>query len=170
MPTATLIEWLSEVVECESPIHWLEAARRIANGAGVQRVGNRIQNAFAGACKSGSRNRKFLFDGTFLRSVSQQQLLIRDRSELPPQMKKLALVAPEEIDAAIEYVTNESYGISFDQASLAACRLLGFSRVTGEMQVTADRRRDFLLARGLLEQRGEMLFVHQSSRSAAQTL
>lgn len=162
IPTARLIEWLLRVVESESPVHWLEAARRIANGGGVQRVGGRIQESMERACKMGSRTGKFLFDGTFLKSVNQTQTPIRDRSDLPPQMKRLVLVSPEEIDAAIEFVTNESYGISFDEACVAACRLLGFARVTNDMQTIAERRRDALLARGRLEQRGDMLFVGQT--------
>jgi hypothetical protein len=74
-------------------------------------------------------------------------------------MKKLSLVAPEEIDAAIEFVTGESYGIGFDDAAVTACRVLGFARVTDEMQTISERRRDSLLARGRLEQRGDMLFL-----------
>ena len=43
----------------EGPIHWLEAARRIADAAGIQRVGNRIQQAFQAACILGHRGKKF---------------------------------------------------------------------------------------------------------------
>lgn len=157
-----MIDWLVRVVEIEGPIHWLEAARRIANGAGVQRVGGRIQTSIERACKVGSRNGRFLADGDYLKSISQERCSIRDRSELPGQMKRLSLVSPEEIDAAIELVTGESYGIGFDDAAAAACRILGFARVTEEMLVIAERRRDSLLARRRLEQRGEMLFVSQS--------
>lgn len=153
----------TRVVEREGPIHWLEAARRIANGAGVQRVGGRIQDSIERACKVGSRNGKFIADGDFLRSVNQGQYPIRDRSDLPGQMKRLSLVAPDEIDAAIEFVTGESFGIGFDDAAVAACRLLGFARVTDEMQTITEKRRDALLARGRLEQRGEMLFLCQTS-------
>jgi len=109
VPTATLIDWLFRVVEAEGPIHWLEAARRIAGGAGVQRVGGRIQDSIERACKVGSRNGRFLANGDFLKSVNQGQCPVRDRSGLPGQMKKLLLVAPDEIDAAIEFVTGESY-------------------------------------------------------------
>ena len=161
--TATLIDWLVRVVESEGPIHWLEAARRVANGAGVQRVGGRIQDSIERACKVGSRSGKFIADGDFLKSVTQGQCPIRDRSDLPGQMKRLSLVAPDEIDAAIEFVTGESFGIGFDDAAMAACRLLGFARVTDEMQTIAEKRRDVLLARGRLEQRGEMLFLCQTS-------
>lgn len=72
-------------------------------------------------------------------------------------------MAPDEIDAAIELVTGESYGISFDGAAIAACRLLGFARVTDDMQTIAERRRDSLLARGRLEQRGNMLFLGEAT-------
>jgi hypothetical protein len=61
-----LSQWLAQVVAVESPIHWLEAARRIANAAGVQRVGSRIQEAFKRACRSGARAKRFVYRGDFL--------------------------------------------------------------------------------------------------------
>ena len=70
---------------------------------------------------------------------------------------------PATILSAIE----ECYGIGFGEASVAACRLLGFARMTEDMQAVAERRRDFLLARGRIEQRGEMLF--SGPGSTAQT-
>ncbi len=83
VPTVTLIDWLCRVVEAEGPIHWLEAARRIAMGAGVQRVGGRIQDSIERACKAGTRSARFLADGDFLKSANQRQCPIRDRSDLP---------------------------------------------------------------------------------------
>lgn len=159
VPTHALVDWLGQVVDAEGPIHWLEASRRVANAAGVQKMGSRIQEAFRHACTAGARSRRFTKTDDFLKSPNQAACPIRDRSDLPQQMKRIALIAPEEIEAAIEHVIAESYGISFDEGPVAACRLLGFARVTEDMQTVAERRRDSLLARGLIEQRGEMLFM-----------
>lgn len=65
--------------------------------------------------------------------LNQDNCAVRDRSDLPSQMRKLPLVAPAEIDAAIELATSESFGIGFNYAAAAACRLLGFARVTEEI-------------------------------------
>jgi len=45
---------------------------------------------------------------------------------------------------------------------VAACRPLGFARVTEEIQTIADHNRDAFLVRGRLEQRGDMIFVGET--------
>jgi very-short-patch-repair endonuclease len=159
VPTGQLVDWLAQVVEVESPIHWMEAGRRIADALGIQRLGNRIQGALTGACRAGSRAKKFAVKGDFLFSAESAQCLVRDRSEFPPQIKKLEYVSSEEICAAIEHVVLTGFGMPPDDIPVAACRLLGFARVSEEMRSAVSECRDSLIAQGRLEQRAEML-VH----------
>jgi hypothetical protein len=161
-----LSAWLSQVVMVESPIHWLEAARRVASAAGVQRVGNRIQDAFWYACTWGSRKKLFILKGEFLWSADGVGPVIRDRSEFPPQWKKLEYVAPEEIHAAIESAINESFGLKDEYIATSACRLLGFARVTEEMRALVDRQRDHLTEQGRLVKRGEVLVCNGAMTSS----
>ena len=86
-----LSQWLAQVVAVESPIHWLEAARRIANAAGVQRVGSRIQEAFKRACRSGARAKRFVYRGEFLWADESLDPVVRDRSELSAQYQEVGL-------------------------------------------------------------------------------
>ncbi len=53
-----LADLLAQVVNVESPVHWTEAVRRILSGAGIQRLGNRIQQAFEEAMRLESLSKK----------------------------------------------------------------------------------------------------------------
>lgn len=161
-----LSAWLAQVVAVEGPIHWLEATRRVASAAGVQRVGSRIQDAFRHACISGSRKKLFIQKGEFLWAADGSQPAIRDRSEFPPQWKKLEFVAPEEIHAAIEAAINESFGLREEDIATAACKLLGFARVTEEMRAQVKKQRDWLVKQGRLVKRGEVLVYNGAIASA----
>ncbi len=165
VPATQLSAWLAEIVEIEGPIHWLEATRRIASAAGVHRVGNRIQHAFKLACISGSERKLFIYKDNFLKKGDGADAPIRDRSEFPPQLKKLEYVAPEEIHAAIELAVNESFGLDEGEVAISACRLLGFSRVTEEMRATIEAERDCLIAKGRLVMRGEVLVCDGTAKS-----
>jgi very-short-patch-repair endonuclease len=158
--------WLQQVVSVESPIHWLEAAKRIADAAGVQRVGNRIQQAFQSACTYGYRYKMFENRKGFLWTYEPAPILVRDRSDFQPQQKKIELVAPEEICAAIEQAVKESYGIAAEDVAVAACRRLGFARVTEDMRASVEEQRDRLITRGRLESRGETLVLNQDVSQA----
>lgn len=78
VPTGRLVEWLAEVVAVESPVHWIEASRRIADAVGIQRMGSRIQDALIRASRQGSRAKKFIYKDDFLFSAAQGQCPIRD--------------------------------------------------------------------------------------------
>jgi very-short-patch-repair endonuclease len=160
VPTIQLVEWITQVVAVESPVHWIEAGRRIADSLGVQRIGNRIQEALIRACQSGSRSKKFKYKDDFLFSITQEHCPIRDRSAFPPQTKKLEYVSHMEICAAVEHVVMEGFGMPNDDIPVAVCRLLGFARVSEEMRVAVSACRDSLVSAGRLQQRSGML-IHQ---------
>jgi len=152
-----LSQWLAQVVNVESPVFWLEAARRVASAAGVQRMGNRIQDAFQRAYLAGSRSGRFSVRDGFLWRTDMTVPPLRDRSDLPQSSKKIEYVAREEIRVAIERVARDSYGVAPDDVASGACRLLGFGRVTDEVRAVIDTQRDALIAAGSLVLRGESL-------------
>lgn len=155
--------WIAEVVKVEGPIHWLEATRRVASAADVQRVGNRIQDAFKQACISGSRRNLFRQKGEFLWNIDGACPVIRDRSEFPPQSKKLDFIAREEIQAAIEAVVNDGFGLRDEEVSISASRLLGFARATEEIRSHIDHERDLMAKRGRLIKNGEAFVCNGST-------
>ncbi len=138
----------------------------MANAAGVQRLGNRIQDAFQQAYLTGSRAGRFSVRDGFLWRTDMTTPVLRDRSDLPQAAKKIEHVAPEEIQVAIERVAQDSYGVAPNDVASGACRLLGFGRVTDEMRAVIDAQRDALIGAGRLVLRGESLVYMDASTSA----
>ena len=139
VPCRTMMDWIQRVVEIESPVHINEVAKRIANAAGFKRIGNRIQNAVKFAATQAARSESIqiketsLYE-TFLYWTGQEQITVRDRSELPNTSRKFKLIAPEEIQEAIKLIVSESCGIEQDDLPHATCRLFGFKKVNWDMQ------------------------------------
>ena len=158
-----LSAWVSQVVDIESPVFWLEATRRVAAAAGVARVGGRIQEAFERALETGSRWGRFKVKDGFLWKTGMEIPAIRDRSDLSQACKKIDYVAPEEIREAILQVARDSFGGTPIEIVHGACRLLGFGRVTDDVRAVIDKNRDALVAAGVLEQRGESLIAASES-------
>jgi Protein of unknown function (DUF3320) len=77
-----LADLLAQVVRVESPVPWMEAARRALSGAGIQRLGNRIQQAFEEAVRLGVSRGLFAKRKELLWGPAMQQPPVRDRSEL----------------------------------------------------------------------------------------
>lgn len=161
VPTGQLVEWLAEVVAVESPVHWLEAGRRIAGAVGIQRLGHRIQDALRLACRTGSKAKKFVYKDDFLSTAAQGHCHIRDRSGFSQQTKKLEYVSHEEICAAIEHVVLAGFGIRLDDLPVTTCRLLGFARVTEDMRSVISESCNSLISQGRLERRAELV-VHST--------
>ncbi|MGO9012863.1 MAG: DUF3320 domain-containing protein [Bryobacteraceae bacterium] len=154
-----LADVLAQVVHVESPVDWTEAARRILTGAGIQRFGNRIQQAFEEAVRVGVSRGLFKKRKDFLWDPAMSQPTVRDRSDLPAASRKLEFVAPEEIRGAILMVVEQSCGMDPAEVSNAVCRLFGFSRVTDEMNAAVEPHRDALLREGYLAIQGVSLVV-----------
>jgi hypothetical protein len=156
-----LATWVSQVVDIEGPVFWLEATRRVAAAAGIARIGSRIQEAFQQAIQTGSRWGRFKVEDGFLWKTGMEAPSVRDRSDLPQACKKIEYVAPEEIRKAILEVARISFGATPIEIAHGTCRLLGFGRVTDDVRAVIDQHRDALVAAGVLEQRGESLIASE---------
>jgi very-short-patch-repair endonuclease len=161
-----LADLLAQVVSVESPVHWTEATRRILSGAGIQRLGNRIQQAFEEAIRLGVSRGLFAKRQGFLWEPAMKEPPVRDRSELPAGSRKLEFVAPEEIRRAILIVVEAGCGIVPEGVPNAVCRLLGFSRVTDEMNLEVRPHRDALIREGYLAVEGVNLILAEPARGA----
>lgn len=156
-----LAELLAKVVETESPVHWREAARRILAGAGVQKLGSRIENAFDEAIQYGITRQHFTCRGDFLWKIGMEQPEVRDRASLPNGCRKLELVAPEELRLAILAVVQAAYGMNPVEVPTAVCRILGFARMTDEMKADIEPHLNALLKAGALKLNGQNVTVAQ---------
>ena len=111
VPSCKMADWIQRVVEIESPVHFDEVARRIATAVGVGQIGNRIRNRVKTAARQAARSESIQIRGKFLYWTKQDQVTVRDRSELPTASRKLELIAPEEIKIAIKLVVSNAFGI-----------------------------------------------------------
>ena len=132
--SATMADWIQRVVKIESPVHLGEVARRITTAVGLSRIGNRIQNSVKNAARQAARSDSVEIKGKFLYWTEQEEITVRDRSELPNASRKIELIAPEEIEMAIKQVVSAAFGI--DRADLApeVCKLFGIKRASAQMQ------------------------------------
>jgi very-short-patch-repair endonuclease len=157
-------KWAVQVLNVESPVHVSEVMRRIANAAGIARIGSRINQAFLTAFRSAVRDGDVRQSGDFLWQKDMTAPPLRDRSDLPPAVKKLELIAPEEIELAIECVVRESYGMAEAQVPQASCGLLGFGRVTEDMSGIVNRRVQAMLHMGRLIRQGTQILIPDTPR------
>lgn len=125
--------WIGEIVREEAPVHKEEVLRRMRASAGVGRAGSRIRPAFAAGVRMAKRKLLCEERGDFLYRHGQSEYVVRSRAGFPPQSKRLDLVADEEICAAIESQISQSFRLPKDGAGCAVGRMLGFHRVTDQM-------------------------------------
>ena len=158
LPTPVLASWVAEVVHVESPVHVGEVGRRIADTAGV-RLSRRLYEALASAMDYAGDSSEVRRQGDFLWRSDMESPVLRDRSNLAGASRKLDLVAPEEIALAVERVVAGSYGIHRQDVPKAAVRLLGFPRVTQDMQARVQSVVDEMIQDGRLVEQGDNVVV-----------
>ena len=151
--------WIQRVVEIESPIHIAEVARRIATAVGAGRMGSRIRNAVKTATGQAAGSGSIEIRGDFFYWKEQGEIVVRDRSELPNVSRKLELIAPEEIAAAIKQVVSDAFGIECEDLAREVCRLFGFKSVSAEMRRGVESVLDGLIAQGALTRKGDSLVL-----------
>ncbi len=152
-----MADWVVQVVEVESPVHFEEVVRRIREAAGLARAGNSIRRAVLNGIQYASAKGKVIFDEPFVLKNLPNQPIPRDRSSLPNHIKKLEYVHPDEIKAALILVVESSFGISQDGAINEALRLLGFERVTEVMRRRVLSLINALCKESKLQLQGDLL-------------
>ena len=159
VPPFKIASWIRNVVKIESPVHFDEVVKRIASAVGVSRVGNRIQGTFRTAVRQLAGYDIIDFRENFLYLKGQQHFIVRDRSELPNASRKLELIAPEEIKAAIKALVSNAYGVEREDIAREVCRLFGFKSVSAEMRRGVESVLDGLIVQGELTRKGDSLVI-----------
>ncbi|MGV3505262.1 MAG: DUF3320 domain-containing protein [Adhaeribacter sp.] len=143
VPTDQLLSWVEEVVRVESPVHEEEVICRLAEAAGVPRIGPRLRGALEKALALGVHRGALRQQKSMYWTASMQQPPLRDRSQLPD--RNIALVAPEEVALAIEKVVGQAFGMAREEVAAAVARLLGFARLNEDIREQVDLVTDQLL-------------------------
>ncbi|MGK9119067.1 DUF3320 domain-containing protein [Olivibacter jilunii] len=156
-PLGRLSQWIGHVVQVEGPVHFEEVARRIADANGVSKIGSRIRAVLEDAVHFAEQGGLVERRSDFLWSAGNSELVIRDRSSLPPNAKKLQFIAPEELHLAIKRVVEESIAIQPDVAVPLIAKLFGFARVMEDMRKQLLDRIDDAVEKGVVIKEGDFL-------------
>ncbi|RYG45267.1 DUF3320 domain-containing protein, partial [bacterium] len=132
-PTSELASYVAQIVTTEGPVAAEEVVRRIREASGVGRAGSRIQAAVEKAIELAERQGRVSRRGEFLFDPASTEVRVRSRAALPASFKRLELVAPEEIAAALVRVVTSSFGIEPAEAFTLTAKTLGFDRTTSGM-------------------------------------
>lgn len=133
-PVGKLAQWIEEVVRVESPVHFDEVARRIAEATGASKVGARMRDALEQAAKLSATKGQIRNQNQFLWHKDMDKPMIRSREELPTASRKIGLIAPEEIGVAVLDVVRNSVAIDADAIVPIAAKAFGFARVTEDVK------------------------------------
>lgn len=163
VPPGTIANWVTKVVEIESPIHQSELIQRIVEATRVGHTGSRITQAIMQGVAYAQKDGKVRQRGEFIWLASMSQPPIRDRSNLPLSARKMELVAPEEIAAAAQRVVGASMGMKAEDIPSAVGRMLGFRRTSAAMETQVKAIVQQLVQRGLLVMQGEFLVMPNHS-------
>jgi very-short-patch-repair endonuclease len=115
-----LAQAIKAVVDVEAPVHESEVTRRLMESYGLSRAGNRIAAHVSEAIKIGIRVGVFFYADGFLYRDRQREAKIRNRERLEASERKIELVAPEEIDAALLEVVRLGFSMDAEAAIAGA--------------------------------------------------
>ncbi len=154
-PLATLAEHVLRIVEVEGPVHVEEVARRMSRLWGYRRAGRRIQesvaNAAAAAVQSGRIQYCDSAASRFLETAGSGPPLVRDRSTVGSStLRKVEMIPPGEIQAAILEAVERNVGVSVAECSVEVARALGFKSTSADMRACVEKNAKRLVADGRL--------------------
>jgi len=130
---------VASVVKEEGPIAMVEVARRLAEAAGLQRAGSRIQTAVEYGVRHAVSQGHVHQRRDFLWPTAMTKPSVRDRSDLDSQSRKLELVCDEEIAAALNDEISRAFSMGREDAFAAALRRVGFQRASPDMKERCSR-------------------------------
>lgn len=159
VPINTMASWIRRVVKIESPVHLSEVAKRIGNAVQVKKIGKRIQGAIKNAAMQAARSKNIEIQGEFLYWREQEDVPVRDRSELPNTSRKLELIAPQEIQTAVKQLVSDAFGIEQDDLAREVCKLFGFKTVSANMRQKVNQIVNEMIEHGHLKQQGSSLLL-----------
>jgi very-short-patch-repair endonuclease len=145
------------VVEAEGPVHTEEIARRIREGFGLQKTGNRIlkhvRDALMAQARIGTIRREQEFWTIPGREI--QDIRTRRRAALP--LRRASLIAPGEYHLAMLRIIEEAVAISRDDLGVETARRFGFDRTGPDLKEEINRQISVLVKVGKIAIDGSMV-------------
>lgn len=162
IPTETLVNAVRILVAGESPIlpHLLNT--RIANSAGISRVGARIKRQIEAAVETAvHRNHVSRMDGV-LYSDSSKSVSLRSWEHLPDNYRKVDNICDAELSNALLLTVQDAYTVDRQGAVSGAMSSLGFKRVTAPTEKRFSQIIDKHVQEGLLRLDNDRLSLNGS--------
>lgn len=155
VPFARLARILADIVRCEGPIHTEAVIGRALALWEVAKPTAKTRAALEQALRLGAELEGIVAEGPFWRSEGSE-VVVRDRSALPPEWRRPAWLPPQEIRAALlaALEATES-GVAAEALETAALRLLG---VGEDARPAVSAQRALLAAEGRIAHRGGLVF------------
>jgi hypothetical protein len=106
----------------------------MVEAAGISRIGSRIRSQLELAVRFAEGDGRVIRRGEFLWMPEMDRPSLRLRSAFPPALRKMRLIAPEELQLAIEKAVTDAVAIQPEAAVRQVASLFGFQRLTEEMR------------------------------------
>lgn len=150
---------IQRILEVEAPIHVEELGRRIIKICGEGRMVASFKNKVSAAVQALAKASNAECHGHFVYRVGQGSVPVRSRRLLEnSNLRKVELIAPTEIRAALLKVVTESIGTSVSETIASAAKLLGISN-SQQVQALFAEELEKLSLDSLVEDRNGRLFV-----------
>lgn len=133
-----LLSAIANVVEIEGPIHIQQLTTRLATAAGFNRAGAKIKSRVLTSAKKLVKTNLIKIEGDFISKEPQQDIALRDWSELDSGMRKIDFVSDAEFKKAIHVTVSDALSIEREDCIAAAISLLGFKRLTANVKSKLD--------------------------------
>ena len=160
-------EFITEVVNLESPVHPDEVNLRLRQEAGLDRKTDAFEAAYDAGLRHALRNKQIAQRDGFLYSQVPTDILVRDRSQFGSSRKRIELVAPEEIAAAVRFVITNACGIKDQEIAAATFAQLGLRTVPENARGIVGMYLNDLIKSGLVVSRGNYLYLAEDYQSSS---
>ncbi|MCW3464369.1 DUF3320 domain-containing protein [Chitinophaga nivalis] len=158
-PIGQLCNWIEQVVTVESPVHFDEVARRMVEAAGITRVGPRIREVLRHAVRHSDASKRIRIKGQFLWDINLPEPVVRNRSQLPANARKITYISVEEMGVALGKVVKDAVAIQREDAVPFIAKMFGYSRVTEDIREEILKAIDINVSNKIVQQEGELLKV-----------
>jgi len=132
IPSDSLLKAIKKIIQEESPVGIKIITLRLLALAGVSRTGSKIRKRIKELVYKCSCNENIQLKQGFF-TVSDLDVKVRSRRELPAAERKLELISPQEIKKGILEVVKDAMSIELDECISEIANRLGFKRVTAQM-------------------------------------
>ncbi|MCB0328266.1 MAG: DUF3320 domain-containing protein [Bdellovibrionales bacterium] len=150
---------IKEIVAIESPVHEDEVYRRIRKIGGDAQKSKSLNDRFGESVTLALEQGMVVQRGEFFyRSEKIERVPIRDRSNFPNTLKRIELIPPDEIDAAILQTVEHAYGIEEKELAEASLFILGFKSASEAAKSIFRIHARSLIKAGAIEKRGAYLY------------